>query len=78
MIKLLLFSILVMSLVTPVYPNSAKIYVWRNDSGELVFSDSPKAGAEELMTSDANVIQSKTRVNTKVLDIKPQKNKYYL
>jgi hypothetical protein len=73
MIKLLLFSILVMSLVTPVYPNSAKIYVWRNDSGELVFSDSPKAGAEELMTSDANVIQSKTRVNTKVLDIKPQK-----
>lgn len=73
MIKVLLFSILVISLAAPVHPNSTQIYVWRNESGELVFSDSPKAGAEELTTADANIIQSVTSVKTKVLDIKPQK-----
>jgi len=73
MIKILLFFILAISLAAPVYSNSTQIYVWRNETGELVFSDSPRAGAEELTTVDANIIQSVTSINTKVLDIKPQK-----
>ncbi|QOL26020.1 DUF4124 domain-containing protein [Thalassotalea sp. LPB0316] len=49
---------------------SAKIYVWTDESGTLVFSDSPRPGAEEVKVSEnANVLPS---VDTKILDIKPQ------
>jgi hypothetical protein len=72
MINKLLFSIIVLSLMAPAHPKTTQVYVWRNESGELVFSDSPKAGAEEITTSDANVIKSITRVDAKVLDINPQ------
>jgi hypothetical protein len=73
MIKILLFTLLVMTLAAPVHPNTTKIYVWRNASGILVFSDSPSAGAEEVDTKSGNVIQSSTSLDTKVLDISPQK-----
>lgn len=49
---------------------SAKIYVWTDESGTLVFSDSPKPGAEEVKVSKSkNVLPS---VDTSILDIKPQ------
>ncbi len=72
MIKLLLFTVLGVTLTAPVHPSTAKIYVWRNEKGVLVFSDSPRAGAEEVKTKPGNVIQSSTSVDTKVLDITPQ------
>ncbi|WP_057830122.1 DUF4124 domain-containing protein [Colwellia sp. TT2012] len=72
MIKLLLFSLLVITLAAPVHPSTAKIYVWRNEKGVLVFSDSPRAGAVEVITKPGNIIQSSTSIETKVLDISPQ------
>lgn len=72
MIKLLLFTLLGLTLAAPVHPNTAKIYVWRNEKGVLVFSDSPRAGAEEVKTKPGNIIQSSTSIDTKVLDIMPQ------
>ena len=71
MIKLLLFTFLVITLAPPVHSNTSKIYVWRNEAGVLVFSDSPRAGAEEVNIKPDNVIQASTSVDTKVLDIKP-------
>ncbi len=72
MIKLLLFTLLGITLAAPVHPNTAKIYVWRNEKGVLVFSDSPRAGAEEVKTKPGNIIQSSTSIDTEVLDITPQ------
>ncbi|OUR82711.1 DUF4124 domain-containing protein [Colwellia psychrerythraea] len=72
MIKLLLFILLGITLAVPVHPQTAKIYVWRNENGVLVFSDSPMAGAEEVKTKPGNIIQSSTSLDTKVLDITPQ------
>jgi len=75
MIKLLLLTLLVICLATPVHASTAKIYVWRNEKGVLVFSDTPRPGAEEVKTKTGNVIQSSTNVETKVLDINPQVSK---
>ncbi len=74
MIKLLLFILLGIALVAPVHPNTAKIYVWRDEKGVLVFSDSPRPGAEEVKTKPGNIIQASTSVDTKVLDITPQES----
>ncbi len=72
MIKLLLCILLGITLAAPVHSSTAKIYVWRNEKGVLVFSDSPRPGAEEVKTKPGNVIQSSTSVDTEVLDITPQ------
>ncbi|GLX83466.1 DUF4124 domain-containing protein [Thalassotalea eurytherma] len=49
----------------------AKIYVWTDEAGNTVFSDSPKPGAQEkIIPENKNVLPS---VNTKQLDITPQK-----
>lgn len=73
MIKLLLITLLGFALALPAYPNApTKIYVWRNEQGTLVFSDSPRPGAEEVKTEPGNVIQSSTSIDTEVLDITPQ------
>lgn len=72
MIKLLLLTLLCISLCAPAYSSTTKIYVWRNEQGVLVFSDSPKPGAEEVKTKPGNVIQSSSLVDTEVLDITPQ------
>ena len=72
MIKLLLFTLLGITLAAPAHPNSTKIYVWRNENGVLVFSDSPRPGAEEVKTKPGNIIQSSTSLDTEVLDINPQ------
>ena len=56
-------------MATPVNASTAKIYVWRNEKGELVYSDTPRPGAEEVKTKPGNVIKSSTTVETQVLDI---------
>ncbi|MEI6895144.1 MAG: DUF4124 domain-containing protein [Colwellia sp.] len=71
--KLLLITLLGITLSAPVHPNTTKIYVWRDEQGILVFSDSPRAGAEEVKTSPGNIIQASTSLDTEVLDITPQK-----
>ena len=73
MIKLLLFTLLIIALAAPVHPSTAKIYVWRNENGVLVFSDSPRPGAEEVRIKPGNIIQASTSLDTSVLDINPQK-----
>lgn len=56
--------------------NAAKIYVWRNESGVLVFSDSPRPGAEEAEEADIKSHQNTMpSVDTSVLDIKPKEIK---
>ena len=40
------------------FAGSTKIYVWRNEQGVLVFSDSPKPGAEEIEVEPTNAISS--------------------
>ena len=75
MLRLLLLTLLVISFAAPVHASTAKIYVWRNEKGVLVFSDTPRPGAEEVKTKTGNVIQSSTNVDTEVLDINPQVNK---
>lgn len=54
---------------------SAKVYVWTNEAGVLVFSDSPKPGAEEISIdeSQANIVESS--IDTSILDIKPKQLK---
>lgn len=69
MIRFLLLTLLALSIATPVNASTAKIYVWRNEKGELVYSDTPRPGAEEVKTKPGNVIKSSTSVETQVLDI---------
>lgn len=54
----------------PLFAGSAKIYVWRNEQGVLVFSDSPKPGAEEVEVKEPNTVKS--NIDTSILDIKPK------
>ncbi len=72
MIKIFVLTLLVISIAVPLPASAAKIYVWRNEKGILVFSDTPRPGAEEVKTKTGNVIQSSTQVETEVLDISPQ------
>jgi len=69
MVKFFAVALLIISLAIPVLATSTKIYVWRNEEGVLVFSDSPRPGAEEVDVPDANIMKSG---DTSVLDIKPQ------
>lgn len=68
-IRVIIFT-LITSILVPAYASSAKVYVWRNEQGVLVFSDSPRPGAEEVNVKSDNVIQSS--VDTSILDIKPK------
>jgi len=71
-LKYFIYSLLVLSILLPVYAASAKIYVWRNESGVLVFSDSPMPGAEEVEI-DPKKQNISSSMDTSILDIKPQK-----
>ncbi|PCI51983.1 MAG: DUF4124 domain-containing protein [Gammaproteobacteria bacterium] len=73
MIKILLLALLILSIATPVYSSSAKIYVWRSEKGVLVYSDTPRPGAEEVKTKKGNVIKSFKNIETQTLDIKTKK-----
>lgn len=67
---LLMSLILTITLLTSnVFATSTKIYVWRNDEGVLVFSDSPKPGAEEVEIKEPNNMSS---IDTSVLDLTPK------
>ncbi len=70
MFRSLVLVILMCSLLAPVLAASSKVYVWRNESGALVFSDSPKAGAEEIEITNKQTII--TSVDTSILDITPR------
>ncbi|MEW6989045.1 DUF4124 domain-containing protein [Colwelliaceae bacterium 6441] len=54
----------------PISATSTKIYVWRNADGVLVYSDSPKPGAEEVAVKNPNAISSS--IDTSILDINPK------
>jgi len=73
MIKILLLALLTLSIAAPVYSGSAKIYVWRNENGVLVYSDTPRPGAEEVKTKKGNVIKRFTNIETQTLDIETKK-----
>jgi hypothetical protein len=73
MIKFLLLILLTLSIAAPVNADTAKIYVWHNERGELVYSDTPRPGAEEVKTTPGNIIQLSTTLETQVLDIASQK-----
>lgn len=53
-----------------VFAGTAKVYVWRNEQGVLVFSDSPKPGAEVVEVKEPNAIKSS--IDTSILDITPK------
>ncbi|SET87969.1 DUF4124 domain-containing protein [Thalassotalea agarivorans] len=70
MFKQLAFVLFCIVFAVPVNAVQAKVYVWRNEDGVLVFSDTPKPGAEEMEVESTNVVQSS--VDTSILDIKKQ------
>jgi hypothetical protein len=69
MIKLILLLLLIVSITIPVNAATAKIYVWYNEKGQLVYSDTPRAGAEEITMKEGNVINSSSSIETQFLDI---------
>jgi len=72
MLKYFVLIALVISLTIPVLATSTKIYVWRNEKGVLVFSDSPRAGAEEVKLKPEAAVVPSMNVETSLLDIKPK------
>ena len=70
MAKLYFILILTVIFSTPVNAGQAKVYVWRDENGVLVFSDSPQAGAEEVKVREESM--SLPSIDTSILDIKPQ------
>lgn len=64
--------LIILAVVTslPTSATSTKIYVWRNADGVLVYSDSPKPGAEEVEVKESNNISSS--IDTSILDINPK------
>ncbi|MDO6444908.1 DUF4124 domain-containing protein [Colwellia sp. 1_MG-2023] len=72
MTHLKLFVVMVLAIVIslPIAATSTKIYVWRNADGVLVYSDSPKPGAEEVEVKEPNNMSSS--IDTSILDINPK------
>jgi hypothetical protein len=68
--KQLTTLILIVLLSLPVEAYQAKVYVWRDENGVLVFSDSPRPGAEEVKVEEKNDVLPS--VDTSILDITPQ------
>jgi len=73
MIRFLLLTLLTLFIASPVNARSAKIYVWISETGQTVYSDTPRPGAEEVKTKSGNIIKSSSILNTQVLDIKTKK-----
>ena len=69
-LKLFVFMILTIMISLPLSATSTKIYVWRNADGVLVYSDSPKPGAEEVEVKEPNNMSSS--IDTSILDINPK------
>jgi hypothetical protein len=70
MVKVFSTLLVLVLVATQVYATTAKIYVWRDENGMLVYSDTPRPGAEEVQVNDTNTMSSS--VNTEVLDINPK------
>lgn len=70
MAKVLGICLLCLILPLQGFATTAKIYVWRNEQGVLVFSDTPKPGAEEVKVTEQNNVMPS--MDTSILDIKPQ------
>ncbi|MBU2924214.1 DUF4124 domain-containing protein [Colwellia sp. 4_MG-2023] len=71
MIKFLLL-ILLISIIAPVNASTTKIYLWRNEAGQLVYSDTPSPGAEEVKTNPGHVIESSSSIDIQLLDIQKE------
>ncbi len=69
-LKMISFISLAVILSFPVSATSTKIYVWRNADGVLVYSDTPKPGAEEVEVKESNTLSSS--IDTSILDLNPQ------
>lgn len=66
-----LFTFIIIAILSlPVDAGQAKVYVWRDENGVLVFSDSPRPDAEEVTVKEESAILPS--VDTSILDIKPQ------
>ncbi len=63
-------ALIMLLCLSEAFATSSKIYVWRNADGVLVFSDSPKPGAEEVEVDESNTMSSS--IDTSILDIKPK------
>ena len=55
MMKFILLILLILSIAVPVSASTAQIYVWRSEKGELVYSDTPRPGAEVVKIKPGNV-----------------------
>jgi hypothetical protein len=64
------FILLIVVISFPTSATSTKVYVWRNADGVLVYSDSPKPGAEEVEVKESNKMSSS--IDTSILDINPK------
>lgn len=62
--------ILLLTQAFALFAGSTQVYVWRNEQGVLVFSDSTKPGAVELDVKETNTIKSS--IDTSILDITPK------
>ncbi|GLX78094.1 hypothetical protein tinsulaeT_14340 [Thalassotalea insulae] len=69
-LRMIILMLLALVLSVPVSATSTKIYVWRNADGVLVYSDSPKPGAEEVDVKESN--QMSSSIDTSILDINPK------
>ena len=70
--KIFATALCVILLSTQLFAEATKIYTWRNEKGELVFSDTPKLGAKEIKVIPKNNISSP--IDTSILNTVPQKN----
>ncbi|WP_068546973.1 DUF4124 domain-containing protein [Thalassotalea crassostreae] len=74
MLRVALTALIILSMTLPTLAASSKIYVWRNANGDLVYSDSPKPGkediAEEIEITEKNTIIS--NVDTSILTPTPR------
>ncbi|MBL4941345.1 MAG: DUF4124 domain-containing protein [Colwellia sp.] len=73
MIRFLLPTLLALSIATPTNASTAKIYVWVNEKGQTVYSDTPRPGAEVVKIKPGNVMKSSSTIETQLLDIKTKK-----
>ncbi|WP_448556748.1 DUF4124 domain-containing protein [Thalassotalea montiporae] len=68
--KQFIIFIFIAVIAIPAQAYQAKVYVWRDENGVLVFSDSPRPGAEEVEVKEENTVLPS--IDTSILDIKPQ------
>lgn len=69
-LKLFVLILFAAVISVPASATSTKVYVWRNADGVLVYSDSPKPGAEEVEVKESNSMSSS--IDTSILDINPK------